>query len=135
MKNLLLLLSFLTILSCSSSDDNSNKSSTTLHPPTWIQGTWGELYDDGTVLSKDFKFTTNNFYHILPGSEVEVFPKTTGVTVNFVEEITDNKYYITATFNGTTTKLQYFFDKVSPTKIKLQNTAVPDFSPTYTKIE
>ncbi len=82
-----------------------------------------------------FKFTSNNFYHLLPGSEMEVFAKIQGVTMKIDEEITDNKYYITCTYEGSSTKINYFFDKMSSTKIKLQNTTSPSISPQYDKIE
>lgn len=135
MKKLFFFLSLVTILSCSSSDDNSNINASNLHPPAWILGTWGWKDTDGTILMKEFKFTSNNIYHLFPGSEMELFPQIQGVKMKIDEEITDNKYYITCTYEGSPSKITYFFDKISSVKIKLQNTTTPSISPQYDKIE
>ena len=67
----------------------------------------------------------------MTGSEMVVLPTVHGATLK--EDTTDMKYYITLSYGGTTVK--YYWDKVSSTKIKLQNTTTPSASQTYTKIE
>lgn len=136
MKKLLFFLSFATILACSSSDDDSGNSPSTsdLHPPVWIQGTWGWKNGE-TVISKEFKFTNSNIYRLMPGSDRELITRIQGVKIKIEEEITDNKYYITCTYEGSSDKFTYFFDKVSSTKIDLQNTTSPSINPPYDKLD
>lgn len=83
------------LLGCSSSDSNNSSNSTSINPPTWIQGYW--LQDDGSggVTVLGLKATADDFYTTTNGSGNSI--KTlianvlqTGGTAIVNEEISDS---------------------------------------------
>lgn len=117
MKNLLLILFTSLLISCSSSDDKEETKttpSTTIHPPTWIQGKW-KYVSNGTVKYNGFTFYT------------DMFVKFTDVASSYqngeytVEETTSETTYNITLRTGKTQLKEFKFTKLSATQIKWEN--------------
>jgi len=127
MKKLILLLIFTSLLfSCSNDDDNSSNNGNncqSLHPPTWIQGTW--IKQNSTVGSyTGYKFTTVDVIDIYSQSSSNSrkyqidFYCTSNVNYTVTENITITSYFLEINWSGIAT---YNFTKISATTIELVN--------------
>ncbi|RWX00989.1 hypothetical protein [Flavobacterium cerinum] len=126
MKKLLFLLLSVSLFSCSGSDDNSTNS---LHPPTWIQGTWGQDYGDNITV-KTFRFSANGAYIISSNSEMSINPNS---LLKIKEEITNTKYDINLSGGGT--NLYFRFEKIGTNKIKYYNQQSSALNVTLVKLD
>jgi hypothetical protein len=115
------------LLGCSSSDSNNSSNSTSINPPTWIQGYW--LQDDGSggVTVLGLKATADDFYTTTNGSGNSI--KTlisnvlqTGGTAIVNEEISASEYKLNVTLNGNSFP-QYYYKKITSTKIQYFDTS------------
>ena len=118
----------LTSLVCCSSDNSSANSnnSTSIHPPSWIQGTW---LLSGGVIDSGFKFTSNDFCVVsmnLNSCYKEQLNMMNGTTfsTNIKEEISSDSYSIEITLGPTV--ITYEFEKISETEIAWSNSTVGD---------
>lgn len=128
MKKLLLLIGFVTILSCSKSDDDSNNSSSNSGylPPAWIQGTWGIKASQYSNEQAMFKFQTDNLCLLTSGISAMCWKETANqyytmkATDIVVEDTkTASTYEAKLGAVGQTTTLK--FEKISATQIKWIN--------------
>jgi len=133
MKKLILLLSFLTLLSCSSSDDDSNGSKSSYSPPIWIQGTWGVKSN----LSGDkpmYKFSADNVCQITSVSSIcwkETIQQTPNV-LSGSDKSTSTTYEANFIATKGASTITLSFEKISATQIKWINTSI---SSGYTVLE
>lgn len=126
MKKLLLLLSFATILSCSSSDENSSSNSKFYNPPAWIQGTWGQKASEGMSEQGVYKFETDNVCQLtgvtsLCWKEMASQYKNAN-TPNLVAEDTQTSSTYEAKFGVMGQTITLKFERISATQIKWVNT-------------
>ncbi|NRT14699.1 hypothetical protein HNP99_001043 [Flavobacterium sp. 28A] len=127
MKKILLLsltLAF-SLISCSSPDSSDNNSTTSINPPSWMQGTWSidYGYDDEPDLTPLFKFKNNDFC-VLSGIEIcyaEYLKQIskTGIKAEIEQSVTENEYKLSITTQSV--KATYNFYRVSSNKIKYNN--------------
>jgi len=131
MKKLLLLLTFVCLLGCSSSDDNKteNSSSTSINPPSWLIGTWANNYAGDTsspIYKPLFRFKNNDFCVLSSSMEIcqaENIKNASqaGAKTSVKETATDKEYELSMTIQSLTTT--YKFIKISNTKIEYVNTS------------
>src|SRR5690554_2020023 len=127
MKKLLLIASsVLLTLSCGTSDDSSsnnsnNNSSSKITPPTWIQGTYYQVFEGSERKQFGYKFYSNDLCvlqytheNCMQGS-IDIYQGTNAYT-NVEQSITDTEYKCTITIQSQ--KLNYHFQKVSDNTIK-----------------
>lgn len=113
------------LIGCSSSDD-STSSSVEFNPPNWIQGTWGEYFQENDPTSGylgGYKFTIDNIF------ELHGDPNNPNISINYkehfnntniTEEFYANKYVLkySITSNGTTLNYSMYFFKINNTTFK-----------------
>lgn len=126
MKNIILLIAFTTLLfSCSNSDNSSNNTNNcqTLHPPTWIQGTW--IKQNSPVgFYTGYKFTSDDVIDISSQSNSNSrkfqldFYCNSNVNYTVTESTTPTSYFLEINWSGIAT---YNFTKISNTMIELVN--------------
>jgi hypothetical protein len=126
-KNMILMLFVTVLFGCSNSDLNNTSNSTSINPPTWIQGYW--LQDDGSggVTVLGLKVTSDDLYTTINGSGNSL--KTlisnvlqSGGTAVVNEEISSSEYKLNVTLNGNSFP-QYYYKKITSTKIQYFDTA------------
>ncbi len=120
MKKLFFFLSFVTLLSCSSSDDNSNNK-LEFHPPAWIQGTWMQIINGQAF--NGYKFTSNNVCIKLSPTTEQCYKEMLDSYNNSVANptisepiISSTEYKFSFTMQGSTQT--YHFRKISNTEIE-----------------
>ena len=135
MKKIILLITIITLsYSCSNSDNSGNNTNNcqTLHPPTWIQGTW---IKQNAPTAAGYKFTADdvieNYNEISSGGISRKFQLdfycTSNVNYTVTENITPTSYFLEINWGGIAT---YNFTKISATTIKsfvalLERTTLP----------
>lgn len=121
MRKLLFLFSTALVLSCSGSDDNQTTNTVNeFHPPTWIQGKWGQDFGDGQIVS-NYNFTSNDVCQITGAMSFcwleSLSPSIqAGGNVSINESISDTEY--TTGFSGSGSSISVKFIKISSTKIQ-----------------
>lgn len=130
-KLLLVFFSSVLLFGCSSSDDDKNnvKAGSKFHPPTWIQGTWGEYFQENDPSSGflgGIKFSQDDIIELTgePNSPTismsykEIFKFHT-----VTEEYFSDKYVVTTstTSYGTTITLKSYYFRTSNTTFKYGN--------------
>ena len=139
MKKIILLIAFTSLLfSCSSDSDNSSNNTIncqTLHPPTWIQGTWIKQNSPvGTYTG--YKFTTDDVIDIFSQSNSNSrkfqldFYCNSNVNYTVTENTTPTSYFLEINWSGIAT---YNFIKISATTIELVNDNDPINASYYIK--
>lgn len=129
----LLILTFLTFISCSSDDSNeesNNDLEVNLNPPDWIIGTW---YDE-TITDSDFgwKFTENNAIWIIQGKEDRDIKNLLQRELNnwdylttqddvLRENQTENYYFVTEILHAPRREFTYRFSRLSENQIQWVN--------------
>lgn len=126
MKKVFLLFSLFLMLSCSNSDDNINSSNSDFHPPTWIQGNWGQegAGSSGVLFSfsaNDFCMTNMGIAKQCQQEFVNLYRKP-GNAVTVTETITATAYTAEVKYFAGQSII-YSFRKLSNTSIEW--TAVP----------
>lgn len=122
MKKIVLLFTFIVLLSCSNSDDNSNTSSSPYSPPAWIQGTWG-LKANGISIFADqafYKFTEDNVCQITSGISTLCWKETVlqFPTIHSGSDTSSGTIYEANLISGNGAQtLTFKFERVSVTKI------------------
>lgn len=135
MKKTILLLSFVILSSCSSTDDNSNNSSSTLHPSSWIQGTWGIKASQGMPEQAVYKFENDNLCQLISVSSLcwkEMANQYKNTGVNFVLEDKETSSTYEAKIGSGGSFITLKFERVSATQIKWVNNGIMDI--TYDKL-
>ena len=122
MKKIILLLSVIMFLGCSSDDDNSANSSIQINPPNWIQGEW---LQEGT--DNGWRFTSNDVIALTAGLELSLREEieaiiNSGQNASATDESTENTYKLTRNFPAGQTII-HSFTKVSDTELRWE--AVP----------
>ena len=127
-KNILFLLLAL-VCSCSNSDNSTGSSSTSINPPTWVQGYWlREVNVDGEVTDlQGLKATSNDFYftQLGSGNSMKTLINNTllsGGSVVVDEMINTTEYKLNIKFNESPYP-QYYFKKITSTRIQFFDTA------------
>jgi hypothetical protein len=128
MKKIVFFLSFVTILSCSSSDDNSNSNSSgaNYHPPAWIQGTWGYKASQDMNEEAVYKFETDNLCQLAGVTSIcwkesaNQYKNSSAPNVVAEDMATSSTYEAKFGQGGTIITLK--FQKISATQIKWVNT-------------
>ncbi|WP_123875890.1 hypothetical protein [Flavobacterium araucananum] len=121
MKKLILLVSLIIMVACSSTDGNdSGKNSVTdnyFNPPTWIQGTWKED-TTGAILI----FTTNDIKYSFNNNTTSFSREITKFSYDYPQQIssTSNLYIVDFTQGLKGTLVRFNFVNESGTKIKSQ---------------
>lgn len=114
------------LLGCSSDDNSgSNGNNQFFNPPSWIHGTWLQMYDENFSLGFGYKFTSNNVCQIASQTTtcfkemLENYDVTAGVIeVSTDEEIKSNtEYKFSYTVAGVTQ--EFHFRKVSNSEIEM----------------
>jgi YHS domain-containing protein len=123
MKKYILFFCIIFLISCSSSDSDNNSNSS-LHPPSWIQGTWAQVITDPIIIIPFCKFTSNDFCLIASNLETCIRQplenaSQSGANVNVDETISDTEYKFSYSIEGQT--YYYHFIKISDTKIEFVN--------------
>ena len=137
-KSILFLIIASLFLSCSNSDSSSNNSNNcqTLHPPTWIQGTW---LKQNAPTAAGYKFTVDdvieNYNEISSSGGVSRkfqldFYCTSNVHYTVTENINPTSYFLEINWGGIVT---YNFTKISDTTIELVNDNDPVNATYYIK--
>ena len=127
MKKISILLLLALVYSCSNSNDSGNSSSTSINPPSWIQGTWIQVGGSG-----GYKFTTNDLILIGSGSSQTSFSNAvnqtnaSGGNATVHEIITSNSYNIDITIGIHTDS--FYFNKITNTKIEWVNDPLGDLA-------
>jgi hypothetical protein len=138
MKKIILLITIITLsYSCSNSDNSGNNTNNcqTLHPPTWIQGTW---IKQNAPTAAGYKFTADdvieNYNEISSGGISRKFQLdfycTSNVNYTVTENITPTSYFLEINWGGIAT---YNFTKISATTIELVNDNDPINASYYIK--
>lgn len=121
------LLLTLTVIFCaiSCSSDNNENSSSSIKPPSWIQGSWSINYgaDDEDFITPLFKFKKDDFC-VLGGAEIcyaEYLEQLSQTSVNtsIEQSVTDNEYRLAIT--TLSVKSNYLFYRISDTEVKYIN--------------
>lgn len=138
MKKIILLITIITLsYSCSNSDNSGNNTNNcqTLHPPTWIQGTWIKQNSPvGTYTG--YKFTIDDVIDIGSQSISNSrkyqldFYCTSNVNYTVTENTTPTSYFLEINWSGIAT---YNFTKISATTIELVNDNDPVNASYYIK--
>ena len=131
MKKLLYLFLALTIISCGGDDNgntNNNSSNLTINPPSWIQGTYYQLYPiTGEVLPYGYEFKTDDFCSITNNltncnkEQLEFYGASTSLFADVYEEIDNSRYFLEITFQSLTSSYEF---------LKLSNTSIKQILPT-----
>ncbi|MDO4228581.1 MAG: hypothetical protein Q4C98_02090 [Capnocytophaga sp.] len=118
MRKILFLLITITTSIVSCSKDSDNETSSSITPPSWIQGTWLGL--DGNV---GYSFASDDFCQIV-GSTNNCHKGhiNSGAITNVTQEISDSAYVLNLVYNNSTT-FSFRFKKVSDTQIESLNAA------------
>lgn len=129
MKKLILLFTIILASSCSNNEDNDGSSnSTSINPPVWIQGYWLMEVSSGDVTDlQGYKATKDDFYstQIGTGNSMKTLISNTlqnGGAVGVEELVSDTEYKLNIKLNGMSFP-QYYFKKISSTKIQFFDTA------------
>lgn len=134
MKKMLLISIILLFISCSSDKDSTSSDSTSINPPSWIQGSWYLVGLDGVDKMSGYSFKKNDFCQIVFNTQscfkqsIDLM-KSGGGYIKVDEVINDNEYKISITQFSTTTI--YNFKKISATKIEWINDSWGDLAETY----
>ena len=137
MKKIILLLAFVSILFSCSNGGNASTSNNcqTLHPPTWIQGTW--IKQSSPIGSyTGYKFTSDDVIDIFSQSSSNSrkyqldFYCTSNVNYTVTENTTPTSYFLEINWSGIAT---YNFAKISATTIELVNDNDPVNASYYIK--
>lgn len=107
------------LFSCSSNDDNNSNTSIQINPPTWIQGKWLESIDPDI----GWRFTSNDIISIIGNVEMSQKEQlelgaNNGQDVS-VEEDSTNEYYSVQLNYPAGQTVNYYFEKLSETQIRL----------------
>ncbi|MGJ8745798.1 hypothetical protein [Polaribacter sp.] len=131
-KNILLFCFALLFLNCSSSDDNLRNSSS-INPPSWIQGTW---LIEGVTTNSGFRFSNNDFCLVILTGQ-SCFKEqlnqlnNSGATTKVNEMTANNSYSIDITLSSQI--VTYEFKQISATQIEWINDPLGDLAETIYK--
>jgi hypothetical protein len=115
-KTVILIITTIFFFSCSK--DEASKSSASINPPAWIQGTWSDGYGNS------YRFTTNDFI-TMAGAEISYKEALeSGQKITISETTTNSSYTIVITHAGTIS-MPYSFTKISNTEIKCSLDGTP----------
>ena len=144
LKPIVLLITLILFISCSSSDDTKSDSTSSFAPPSWIQGAWVDNVSN-TSWKSGFKFDSNDVYFIMFGQVIENGFVAAGVLKEHLTS-TDSEFSYAqpvegssgssgcSNFSGT---LTYVFTKQTDTTIRLTGSSTTSCSSvtenTYTK--
>ena len=117
----LFLLSALLIFACSSDDSStSGSNSNSFNPPTWIQGVWLNVIENG-ISSTGFDFRDDNVCSVTFGSAycykgiIELYADVPNFNTSVYEEISASRYYFVFTYGPN--EITGEFEKVSENTI------------------
>lgn len=128
MKKLILIFTIILLSSCSNNEDiGGSSNSTSINPPTWIQGYWLMEVSAGEVTDlQGYKATKDDFYstQIGTGNSMKTLISNTlksGAAAVVEESVSDTEYKLNIKLNGMSFP-QYYFKKISSTKIQYFDT-------------
>ncbi len=129
MKKLILLFTIIIASSCSNNEDIDGASnSTSINPPSWIQGYWLMQVNELEVTDlQGYKATKDDFYstQIGTGNSMKTLISNTlksGAVAVVEESVSNTEYKLNIKLNGMSFP-QYYFKKISSTKIQFFDTA------------
>lgn len=129
MKKLILLFTTILLSSCSNNEDIDGASnSTSINPPSWIQGYWLMQVNELEVTDlQGYKATKDDFYstQIGTGNSMKTLISNTlksGAVAVVEESVSNSEYKLNIKLNGMSFP-QYYFKKISSTKIQFFDTA------------
>ena len=129
MKKLILLFTTILLSSCSNNEDIDGASnSTSINPPSWIQGYWLMQVNELEVTDlQGYKATKDDFYstQIGTGKSMKTLISNTlksGAVAVVEESVSNSEYKLNIKLNGMSFP-QYYFKKISSTKIQFFDTA------------
>ena len=129
MKKLILLFISILLSSCSNNEDiDSSSNSKSINPPSWIQGYWLMQVNELEVTDlQGYKATKDDFYstQIGTGNSMKTLISNTlksGAAAVVEESVSNTEYKLNIKLNGMSFP-QYYFKKISSTKIQFFDTA------------